>query len=105
MAKTGLDKTLILSYTNSKVSGYSTNKEKGSLLPLTRLHRDSRMRTQLIGKFENNLDIQIFLEQVLTQVPNTEFNLGFTGTGFYIDSNSREILDIASKWWNGEYAE
>jgi hypothetical protein len=60
------------------------------------------MNSQIIGRFENNLDIQILLEQVLTQVPNTEFKLGFTGTGFYIESDSKAILEIASKWWNKE---
>ena len=63
------------------------------------------MNTQIIGRFENNLDIQILLEQVLTQVPNTEFNLGFTGSVFYIESDSKAILDIAYKWWNKEAAE
>ena len=63
------------------------------------------MNGQIIGRFENNLDIQILLEQVLTQVPNTEFKLGFTGSGFYIESDSKAILDIAYKWWNKEAQE
>ena len=58
------------------------------------------MNAQIIGRFENNLDIQILLEQILTQVPGTEFKLGFTGSGFYIESDSLAIRDIAYKWWN-----
>ena len=58
------------------------------------------MKVQIIRRFENNLDIQILLEQVLTQVPGTGFKLGFTGSEFYIESDSKAILDIAYKWWN-----